>query len=153
MNTIKYAFKKEWYNIVLLLLPFLAIPFVWSYLPEQIPAHINFAGEIDDYSPKSFALFFSPLLSVGVYLLLLYLPKIDPKQRIEVDQKPMPILRTTIILLLLIIHAGMIAAGLESGIEIHPANWAYLALAVFFIVMGNYMKTIQPNYLIGIRLP
>jgi uncharacterized membrane protein len=47
----------------------------------------------------------------------------------------------------------MIAAGLESGIEIHPADWTYFALAIFFIVMGNYMKTIQPNYFVGIRLP
>ncbi|HET6527803.1 MAG TPA: SdpI family protein [Balneolaceae bacterium] len=153
MKTIKYAFKNEWYNILLLLLPFLAIPFLWSYLPEQMPTHINFAGEINDYSAKSFGLLFIPLLTVGIYFLLLYLPNIDPKKRIEIDQKPMPVLRTAVILLLLIIHLDMIVLGLEIGLELHPANWIYLALAIFFVVMGNYMKTIQPNYFIGIRLP
>jgi len=60
-----------------LLLPFIAIPFVWSHLPEQIPTHWNLQGQVDDYSSKTFGLFFIPVLNIGLYLLFLYLPKID----------------------------------------------------------------------------
>ena len=151
MNTLKYAIRQEWYNLVLLLLPFVVMPFIWSHLPDQIPTHWNFQGEVDDYSNKTVGLLIVPLINIGVYLILLYLPKIDPKNRITIDQKPIPILRTLIVLLLLGIHSWIIAVAI--GIELNSANWIYLGLAVFFIVMGNYLRTIQPNYFIGIRVP
>ena len=151
MSTLKYAFKKEWYNLVLLLIPFLAIPFVWDLLPEQIPTHWNLQGEADDYSSKAFGLLFIPLLNIGLYLLLLYLPKIDPKERIKIDQKPIPVLRTMVVVFLLFTHGWMIANGM--GTEMYAQSWIYLGIAVFFLVIGNYFKTIQPNYFIGIRVP
>jgi uncharacterized membrane protein len=151
MKTLQYAFKKEWYNIILLLLPFIAIPFLWSHLPEQVPIHWNLQGEVDDYGSKTFGLFFIPLLNIGLYLLFLYLPNIDPKKRITVDQKPMPVLRTFFVVFLLAIHTWMIAAGM--GYEATSTKWIYLGVAAFLAVIGNYLRTIQPNYFIGIRVP
>lgn len=151
MNTLKYALKKEWYNVILLLLPFLAIPFVWEYLPDRIPTHWNLQGEVDDYSSKTFGLLVIPVLNVAVYLMLLYLPKIDPKQHITIGQKPIPVMRTLTVGLLLAIHAWMIALGI--GLNIPSTHAAFLLLALFFMVTGNYLRTIQPNYFIGIRVP
>jgi len=151
MKTLTYALKKEWYNIILLLLSFIAIPFIWSHLPGQIPTHWNLQGEVDDYSSKTFGLLFIPLLNIGLYLLFLYLPLIDPKKRITIDQKPIPVLRTFIVVFLLAIHTWMIAAGM--GYEAASTKWIYLGIAAFLVVMGNYLRTIQPNYFIGIRVP
>lgn len=41
----------------------------WGRLPEKIPMHYNFAGEIDNWGSKS-GLFFMPIMSVFLYLLL-----------------------------------------------------------------------------------
>lgn len=151
MTTLKYALKHEWYNILFLLLPFIAIPFIWDQLPARLPTHWNWQGEIDGYSSKSTGLFMLPLLNIAVYGILLYLPVIDPKKRITIDQKPIPVLRTLTVLLLTGLYVWMILNGL--GTEIQSQGWLYLGLAVFFLVMGNYLRTIKPNYFIGIRVP
>lgn len=151
MKTLTYAFKKEWYNIILLLLPFLAIPFIWDQLPAQLPIHWNFRGEVDGYGSKTTALVMLPLINIGVYLLLLYLPVIDPKKRIEIDQKPIPTLRILLVILLSGIYSWIILNGVNNPLP--SQSWMYLGLSAFFVVMGNYLRTIQPNYFIGIRVP
>lgn len=151
MNTIKYALKKEWHNLILLILPFLAIPFVWDQLPAQIPTHWNLQGHVDDYSSKESGMLFIPVLAIFLYLILLYLPKIDPKKRIEIDQKPIPTLRTLVVILLLSVHTWMLAMGM--GLELDAVNWLNPGIALSFVVIGNYLRTIKPNYFIGIRLP
>lgn len=151
MNTLIYAFKNEWYNIILLLVPFAIIPYVWDMLPEQIPTHWNIQGEPDDYSSKSMGLFFVPILNIGIYLLLLYIPFIDPKKRVKTDQKPIPVVRFITVLLLLGIWIWAILQALGTEFDIKVV--LYLGLNLFFLIMGNYLKTIQPNYFIGIRIP
>lgn len=151
MKTLKYAFKKEWYNILMLLLPFLVLPFIWDQLPARMPTHWNFQGQVDGYSSRAVGALILPLVNAGVYFLLLYLPKIDPKKRIEIDQKPIPILRTLLVVLLLGLYGWTIASAMNS--QLQSQSWIYLGLAVFFMVMGNYLRTIKPNYFIGIRVP
>lgn len=151
MKTLKYAFKKEWYNIILLLIPFLALPFIWDQLPTKIPTQWNFQGEVTSYSSKTFGLLLIPVTNLIVYLTLLYLPKIDPKKRIEIDQKPIPILRTLTVVLLLGIQGWIIRSAMST--EMQSQSWLFLGMAAFFLVMGNYLRTIKPNYFIGIRVP
>lgn len=151
MNSLKYAFKKEWYNIILLVLSFLVIPLVWGQLPDRIPTQWNFQGEVISYSSKTFGLLLIPATNLIVYLILLYLPHIDPKKRIEIDQKPIPILRTLTVVLLVGIEGWIILSAM--GTEMQSQSWLFLGLAIFFLVMGNYLRTIEPNYFIGIRVP
>ena len=63
MSAFKYAIKNEWYNIILLLIPFLAFPFIWDQLPAKIPTHWNFQGEVNEYSSKTFGLLIVPVTS------------------------------------------------------------------------------------------
>jgi uncharacterized membrane protein len=151
MKTLKYAFKNEWYNLILLVLPFIAIPFLWGHLPDQVPIHWNIQGEIDGYGNKPFGLLFIPTLNIAIYMLFLYLPLIDPKKRITIDQKPMPVIRTLLVFFLFSVHCWMISIAL--GNELASSNWVPLGVAILFVVLGNYMRTIQPNYFIGIRVP
>lgn len=77
MNSLKYALKKEWYNIILLFFSFLIVPFVWEQLPAKIPTQWNFQGEVTGYSSKTFGLLIIPAINITIYLVLLYLPKIS----------------------------------------------------------------------------
>lgn len=45
----------------------------------------------------------------------------------------------------------MIAKGLE--MDIATQDLLYLGLGIFFLITGNYMKTIKHNYFLGIRVP
>ena len=49
--------------------------------PQQLPTHWNAQGVVDDYSSKNFALFFFPVLTLAMYLLMTFLPLIDPLRK------------------------------------------------------------------------
>ena len=52
-----------------------------SCLPDRMPTHWNAKGEIDGYGTKGFVLLFYPLLTLGIYLLMLLVPLIDPLRK------------------------------------------------------------------------
>lgn len=151
MKTIKYALNNEWYNFIFLALPFIAIPFIWSYMPAEIATHWNLQGQANGYMSKAVGLFLLPLFNVAIYFFLLYLPFFDPKEWIKTDQKPLPAIRTCIVIFMVFINGWSIAKNL--GWEGHSLNWIFIFLALFFVFLGNYMRNIPHNYFIGIRVP
>ena len=73
----------EWTVIAVNLAPVLYLAWIWPSLPEQVPTHWNLRGEVDDYDSRN-VLWFLPVLMQGVvYLVLRYLPQIDPKAQKE----------------------------------------------------------------------
>lgn len=86
-----------------------------------------------------------------MYLILLFLPHIDPKKRFTIDQKPLPVIRTLLVVFLLTCHFWILLNA-YGDYQLDP-NWLLLAIAGFFVVMGNYLRTIKPNYFVGIRVP
>ena len=151
MKYSSYILRREWYNILLLIFPFAMLPFIWDQMPGQIPIHWNLQGEVDRYGSKAFGLLILPSMNVFVYLILLFLPKIDPKERFTVDQKPLPVIRTITVFFLLGCHIWILLNATEK-LKINP-DWLLLAIAGLFVVFGNYMRTIKPNYFVGIRVP
>lgn len=53
---------------------------LWSSMPERMPVHWGFTGEPDRYGGRFEGLLVMPLLAAGLYLLLLFLPRIDPRR-------------------------------------------------------------------------
>ena len=49
---LKETIKKEWYIIILLIVPFGASAYLWNDLPDVVPTHFNIYGEADDWGPK-----------------------------------------------------------------------------------------------------
>ena len=47
-------------------------------MPDQMPIHWNFRGEVDGYGGKFAGLLLLPLTAVGIYLLMLLVPLVDP---------------------------------------------------------------------------
>lgn len=143
--------KKEWYILLIILLPYLLIPFIWEQVPEQIPIHFNIEGEVDDYADKSFVLYWFPLMAILTYLTILIVPLIDPKKRISIDQKPLPALRLFLPLFFTGIYAVMIMPTFKPGWD--QSFMIFLLVTVLLLIFGNYLRTLQPNYFIGIRTP
>ena len=49
----KPTLKKELPTIAIVLLPFIYLGYIWNELPEKVPIHWNFQGEIDRYGDKT----------------------------------------------------------------------------------------------------
>ncbi|MFV1883279.1 MAG: SdpI family protein [Balneola sp.] len=145
------SLKKEWFVWPILLAPFIVSFYLWDQLPEQVPTHFNIQGEADDWGPKWINAFMIPGIAVVTYLLLLVLPLIDPKRKISNTQKPIAAIRVFSSLFLVAIYAFVITASL--GIEVNLTQYIYLAVGALFLILGNYMNSVKPNYFIGLRTP
>ena len=53
---------------------------VWPAAPDRIPVHWGLSGEPDRYGGKIEGLLLLPLATLGVYLAMLLLPRVDPKR-------------------------------------------------------------------------
>jgi len=142
--------KKEIPFITIALLPFVYLAYIWNRLPERVPTHWNASGEVDSYGNKS-DLLFMLLLVVGLpYIILLVIPSIDPKQKLKTMGNKLNNLR---FILSLFMSALAIFVVYSSQQETSNPGLIFVIIGLLFAFLGNYFKTIKPNYFIGIRTP
>ncbi|WP_247235673.1 SdpI family protein [Telluribacter sp. SYSU D00476] len=144
----KEFIKKESIIWIALLIPILYMILVWDRLPEQLPIHYTIQGEVDQYGPT----WIMPLLHVGLYLLLLLLPRLDPRRdNFAIFGSTWYKLRLAIMVFLGYTTSVIITSSI--GYEINVMKWILVGVFLLFIIFGNYLSTVRPNWTVGIRLP
>ena len=137
--------------ITLLLVPFVYVGIIWNSLPTEIATHYNLSGNADGWMPKETAVLIVAGMSLFLYLLLRFLPNIDPKERLQTANYQK--LRFVITL------AFAALTGWMWYMADHPTNPKIAVVALMVIMslmlagMGNYITTIRPNWVVGIRTP
>ncbi len=147
----KLTLRKELPIIGIVLIPFVYLAFLWNTLPEKVPTHWNYKGEIDRWGDKYSLIGLLFLLPVLTYLLLLIIPKIDPKKRIDLMGGKYYQLKFIIVLLMSLL--SLFILYLTKNKSISNPNLIFALIGILIVVMGNYFKVIQPNYFLGIRTP
>jgi uncharacterized membrane protein len=147
----KLTLRKELPIIGIVLIPFVYLAFLWNTLPEKVPTHWNYKGEIDRWGDKYSLIGLLFLLPVLTYLLLLIIPKIDPKKRIGIMGGKYYQLKFIIVLLMSLL--SLFILYLTKNQSISNPNLIFALIGILIVVMGNYFKVIQPNYFLGIRTP
>ena len=71
--------KKRILYFALMFIPLFITVIALPFLPGKIPAHYNFAGEIDRFGSKFETLLF-PLCTIGMGFFMLWMAKISAKQ-------------------------------------------------------------------------
>lgn len=134
--------------VVLTLLPILYLFLNWSVLPESMPIHFDAKGEPNGYGSRLVYVF----MPIGIYLLMLFLPKIDPrKANYTVFEGSYYKVR-----LIMAIFFGLINTMVIWGVVNQTnAMGKFMPLLIFFLFMliGNYMGNFRPNYFVGIKVP
>lgn len=137
--------------ILLVLLSLIGTGILYPYLPELVPGHWNVKGEVDRYQNKIWV-FFTAALPLLLYLLMTFLPQIDPKKKAYLKHvKAYDVTRIVIVLFLGIIHWISIAVAL--GYDLNVGFVIRILIGFLFIILGNYMSQIRPNYFFGIKTP
>jgi uncharacterized membrane protein len=148
--------KLNWLEVLLLAAPFVSLAIYWNDLPARVPIHWNFRGQIDGWSAKMPGMLIAPLAALGITVLLHILPRFDPRLRRTSGQEGvmpviLPIVRIATLGLLDIIFFVQIATSL--GRSIPGGRLIVSSVLVFFVVLGNYLGNVRPNYFVGIRTP
>ena len=134
---------------LMVIIPFVILAVVWTQLPESVPIHWDAAGKADGYGAKSSLLWLAalPLFIVAVFF---FIKKVDPKQKLQQMGKKIDALELILTGLMLAIAVF----GIYSSVK-QESSMPSLAIifGVFFVLLGNYAQTIQPNYFLGVRTP
>ena len=133
---------------------FVGAAVAWSYVPERIPVHWNLQGEVDGYGGKFVGLLLLPLMTLGLYLLLLFLPRLDPgyAQLPELRRRLQRHSHFALVVFMAVLY-GVTAAGGAGPIRSTSARWSRWASGASLVVLGNVMGKIRPNWFVGVRTP
>ncbi|OCB78448.1 SdpI family protein [Flavobacterium crassostreae] len=132
-------------------LPYVYLTTIWNKLPEQVPTHFNIEGIANDWSSKTTLLFIPGALGIGIYFLMLIIPILDPKKKIQQMGDKYYTLRFMLTIFFSLLATYLLYAS-DTGSLKNP-NMLFALIGVLFAMLGNYFQTVRPNYFIGIRTP
>ena len=135
----------------LIAIPFIYILFLWNGLPEQVPLHWNIDGEIDRWGSRATIWLIPFLLPFLIYAIFFLVKKYDPKGRMAKMGGKFYSLRFSMVLIFSA-FAVFILYSVSEGTTSLP-HTVFVLIGLLFATLGNFFKTIQPNYFIGIRTP
>lgn len=144
--------KKEVVIWLSLLAPFIYAFFMWNKIPEQVPTNLDVQGQPEDYREKGIAILVLPAANVVVYFILFFIPRIDPRYH---HYKLFGPSYQNIRLLIHVMFAGIFAFLINAILRDDPRgfNFFMAGMALFFALLGNYLRTVRSNWFVGIRTP
>ncbi|HHW07134.1 MAG TPA: SdpI family protein, partial [Clostridia bacterium] len=125
---------------------------IYPQLPEQVPIHWNAAGEVDGYGSRFMGALGLPLMNLGLALLLKFVPAIDPKRQNYEKFKPF---YQIFIWIFVLFMTGLYFLTIAWALGYRPsiALFTKLGMGIMFMVLGNYLGKVRPNWFFGIRTP
>ncbi|UHA74758.1 SdpI family protein [Paenibacillus sp. 481] len=126
---------------------------LYSQLPEQVISHFNFKGEPDGTMSKAAFLgmftVFSVLLPSGLHI---FSPLLDPKA--QNYEKFGPTYDAFFWLLSIFLHVVFGSAlAYQLGWNVPITDIILIGMGLLWILIGNSMGRLRPNYFMGIRTP
>lgn len=125
---------------------------LYPSMPSMMASHWNSSGEVDDYLPKAWGLFLMPTMSLLIYLLLAFLPRIDPiKENVKKNKKYYEGFLLLFVVFMFYLFIVMVLANY--GIIVNMQYMLAPAFFVLFYYLGVMMSHLKRNWFIGIRNP
>lgn len=139
--------------LILIIGAIIAGALLWNQLPDQMASHWNTNDQVNGYMSKFWGVFLMPLVTLGMLLLFLLIPNIDPlKANIAKFRGVFNLFITFIIAFMIYIHALTLLWNL--GYTRLGIGKAMLpAMGLLFILIGYMLRKAKRNWFIGIRTP
>lgn len=148
----KFEWRRDWLPLAAIAVAFAASLLLYPRLPERMPTHFNIAGQVDAYGSRLEGAFGLPVVALIIYGLLFVIPYADPKRASLLrSSDAYMLMRTAVVLFMLYMHGVILYTVLRGGTLSNGLIFA--GTGAVFIVMGNYMPRMRPNWIAGIRTP
>ena len=138
--------------IVIIILSFLIGIYSYSYFPDKIASHWNAQGQVNGYMSKFWGIFLVPIISTAMFLLFIFLPKLDPLKK---NYRKFKTYYDSFILMIIIFmfYVYLLTILWNFGIKLNMNLSIIPAIGFLFIYIGIILKNIKRNWFIGIRTP
>jgi uncharacterized membrane protein len=152
MQKVSSILKQDWLILILILLGFALGTYFYPSLPDKMPNHWGINGEINGYGSKLAGTFTLPLINLGMYIMFLVLPHIDPKgknyAKFDSTYQYLKYLLITFSLGLEV-YVLLLATGAIGSRPIYIG----IMISLLLILLGNVMGRFKYNYFVGLRVP
>jgi len=126
--------------------------YLYPQFPETVTSHWNSMGNPDGTISKFWGLFLMPIISLVLFLLFIFVPKIDPKkQNIDLFRGHYNNFIVGIMAFLFYIYILSIFYNL--GYYFNIVQFLSPAFALLFFYAGVLISRAKRNWFIGIRTP
>jgi uncharacterized membrane protein len=139
---------------ILIALPFAYLAQVYPSLPSIIPTHFGIDGKPNGFSEKKniiWLVLFINLVSAFSFFIIRHLPQFDPKKTASQNAGNMQKIAVAAVALLSAVTISILYASMHGSMSFN--RLFNPMMGIFFIVVGNLMYNIKPNYFVGIRIP
>ena len=127
---------------------------IWAYpqLPPTVATHWNLRGTADGFSSRAVAISIIPVVILLMTGLFNVLPRLDPRhENYSRFIGTYWLIANAVLVFMLVAHGMIIATGL--GYSVRIDRLMPIGVGVLFIVLGNYLTRVEPNWFVGIRTP
>jgi uncharacterized membrane protein len=137
----------------LIVIALLAGVVLWNQLPDQMASHWNVNDQVDGTMPKIWGVLLMPLVTLGMFMLFLAVPNIDPlKVNIAQFRETFNVFIVLIVAFMLYIHGLTLAWSLEyQNFKMSTVMLPFMG--ILFIAIGYLLRKAKRNFFIGIRTP
>ena len=144
--------RSRWFGLVIAAVAVAVSLWAYPQLPPTVATHWNVRGVADGFSSRLVAVSIMPLVIIGMTGLFNVLPKLDPRRANYTKFiGTYWLIANAVILFILIGHGMIVATGL--GYPVKIGRTMPIGVGLLFIVLGNYLTRVEPNWFVGIRTP
>lgn len=126
---------------------------LWNRLPDPMASHWNINDQADGYMSRTWGVFLMPLITLGMFVLFLVIPSIDPLQANIAQFRGAFNLFIVLIIAFMIYLYGLTLAWNLGYTSFRMSSALLPALGLLFIFIGFMMRQARRNFFIGIRTP
>lgn len=124
----------------------------YSRLPERVASHWDMNGAVNGTMSRFWLVLLMPVLALVLAASLTIAPKLDPKRRnFPLHAGAYWVVTNAVLLFLALVHVLVIGYNLGWPIQLQVVMMPGLGL--LFIVIGNVLTRVRPNWIFGIRTP
>ena len=126
---------------------------LWNRLPDPMASHWGSNDQVNGYISKIWGVFLLPLITLGMFLLFLIIPSIDPlKANIAQFRDVFNLFITLIVGFMIYLYILTLRWNLGyTDFEMSKAMLPAMGILFFFI--GYMLRKAKRNFFIGIRTP
>ncbi|HSB02278.1 MAG TPA: SdpI family protein [Anaerolineales bacterium] len=139
--------------LLMLLAATLAGLLLWNRLPQEMASHWDINDQVNGSMSRFWGIFLMPLITLGMLVLFLVVPSIDPLRANIAQFREVFNLFIVLIVAFMIYIYGLTLAWNLGYTNFNMSRAMLPAVGLLFIFIGFMLRQAKRNFFIGIRTP